>query len=679
MAESRRLEPEETRSEPAATTTRRLSAIMFSDMAGYTALVQQDEPRARRARNRWRSVLDRQTTINGGRVLQFFGDGALCVFDSAIAAVSSAVAIQKELSGEASVPVRIGIHTGDIIYDDEGVFGDGVNIAARIQNMGTPGTVLVSAKVFDEIKNQPQLSAISLGEFNLKNVQRPLEVFAVSAEGLALPDPAALHGRAVPTRRSVAVLPFVNVSPDPENEFFTDGMTEELINLLTRVNGLQVTARTSSFAFKGRQQDVRRTAAELGVEMVLEGSVRKAGERVRITAQLIDASSGYHVFSETYNRQLNDIFELQDEIARAIVSVVENRLTPRFSGGPWAARLDSLNAFLASRRTSPEAHALYLHGLHEFNKWTPEALRRALDLLGQCVTADPEYAPAHAALARAHSFRGLTGQADPESSWRAAESAAQRAVELDPLLGDAHIALATCALFHQWDATATYEHLQKGLSLNPGSALVHHTFGMYHMVTGDYERSVEEMEEAVRLDPLSMLMHYSLASALNEAGRFDEAIVVSERILATDPMFRAAYEAKGFALLGLGRLDEAARQFDRVVEITGDPYKGLASRGFNFARMGRTDDARRMLEMLHERAARHPEQSLEFDFVILHAGLGEYDQAFSYLEAAARKRLAEVLGSVNSPMWRELRRDPRYWDIIERCGLASFARERSVS
>jgi TolB-like protein/Flp pilus assembly protein TadD len=656
--------------------TRRLSAIMFTDMVGYTALVQRDEPRARRDRDRQRAVLDREIHSRGGRILQFYGDGALSVFDSAIEAVTSAVAIQRELSEEPRVPLRVGIHTGDVVHDDEGVFGDGVNVASRIQSLGTAGSVLISAKVFDEIRNQPQLSAVSLGEFTLKNVQRPVEVFGIATPGIAVPAKSALPSTKMQARRSVAVLPFVNMSADPENEYFSDGITEELINLLTRVNGLQVTARTSSFAFKGRHEDVREIASRLGVTLVLEGSVRRAGDRVRITAQLIDAADGYHLFSETWDRQIADIFALQDEIASAIVESVQDRLQPeRKLTAQMNERLDRLAEFVETRRTNPEAHAYYLHALHEYNKWTPEALRRCIALIEQSLAIDPDFAPAHAALSRAHGFMASTGQAEV-ASWQAAESAARRAVELDPALGDGHTALAMCELFYHWDADAAYHDIQKGLGLAPGSAVARHAFGVHLIVIGEPERAVEEMEMAVRLDPLSLLILYSQAWALLECERYEEVLALCDRILETDPMFRAAYEGKGFALMRLGRNEEAARFFERVVEITGDPYKGLAPRGFNFGVMGRTDDARNALAMLHERARRHPEQSLEIDMAIVHGGLGELDDTFRWLEAAAQKRLAEVLFSVNSRLfWKELRTDARYWDLIERHGLLGIARD----
>jgi TolB-like protein len=540
--------------------------------------------------------------------------------------------------------------------------------------------VLVSAKVFDEIKNQPHLSAVRLGEFNLKNVQRPVEVFGIAAGGIALPAPEALPSRRMQSRRSVAVLPFQNMSADPENEYFSDGMTEELINVLTRVNGLQVTARTSSFAFKGRHEDVRHIANRLGAELVLEGSVRKAGDRVRITAQLIDAGTGYHLFSETYDRRIADAFELQDEIAHAIVDAVRDRVFPeRSAAALWEARMDRLAALLESRSPSLEARNLYTRAVHEYDKWTPESIRRCIELLERSIAEAPDFAQAHAALAQAYGYLASAGLLDVATAWPAADAAARRAVELDPGLGDAHAALGMSTLFYHWDADAAYEHIQKGIGLSPGSAVARYAFGVHLIVIGESARAVEEMELASRLDPLSMLMLYSLAWAYLQAERYPDAIGVCDRILAADPMFRAAFESKGAALRGLGRLEEAARLFERIVEITGDPYRGLAQRGHVFALMGRTDDARRALAMLHERAQNHPDLSLEMDFAFVHAGLGEREAVYRWLEAGARKRLAQVLFSVNNPFWKELRKDPGYWDVIARHGLMAIARDAPPS
>ena len=668
-----------TSSEPLGT-IRRLSAIMFTDMVGYTALLQKDERRARRDRNRWREALERHTREHGGRTLQLYGDGSLGVFDSAVAAVESAIAIQRELLEEPRVLLRIGIHTGDVVYDDEGVFGDGVNVASRIQSLGSGGSVLASGKVFDEIKNQPHLSAVSLGEFTLKNVQRPVRVYAVEADGLPLPRVEAVSPRDAQLGKSIAVLPFVSMSLDPADQVFSDGMTEELINLLARIDQMQVTARTSSFAFKGGTEDVRSIAAKLGVQLVLEGSVRRSGNRVRVTAQLVDAASGYHLFSETYDRLLADVFDLQDEMAGRIVEAVQIRLDPvRPMAARWEESFGRLDTLLASRRTSAEAHAHYLQGLHEHNKWTPEGMRLCIQQLEQCLALDPDYAPAHAALAWTHGYLASTGQAEAAASWRRSDASARRAVELDPTLGEGHVAVAMGDLFYRWDVDAAYHHLQKALSLSPGSASARQSFGIHLIVIGEAERAVEQMELAARLDPLSKPILHARAWALLESARFEDAIEACDAVLAADPLFRASHEGRGMALAALGRLDEAAGELERVVTMTGDANRWLGPRGYVAGRAGRHDDARRFLRMLDERAARHPERSVEVERALVYLGLGDVDSALAEMDAAAHKREAGVLFSVNGVQWRALRADPRFRELAERHGLAKLARGRPSS
>jgi TolB-like protein/class 3 adenylate cyclase len=276
---------------------RQLAAIMFTDMTGYTAMMQEDEQRAKILRDRQRQVLESLIPAHHGKIIQYFGDGTLSIFGSAIDAVRSAIAIQKELQQEPKVLLRIGLHSGDISHDKDGVYGDSVNLASRIEALGVPGAVFISDKVFDEVKNQNEIKTALLGKFNLKNVKRQVEVYAIANGGLVVPSAAQISVKAG-SEKSIAVLPFVNMSADPENEYFSDGISEEILNALAKVEGLQVTARTSSFSFKGKNEDVRQIGNKLGVTAILEGSVRKAGKKLRITAQLINTADGYHIWSE---------------------------------------------------------------------------------------------------------------------------------------------------------------------------------------------------------------------------------------------------------------------------------------------------------------------------------------------------------------------------------------------
>ncbi|MGH7500982.1 MAG: tetratricopeptide repeat protein [Longimicrobiales bacterium] len=642
---------------------RRLSAIMFTDMVGYTALVQDDEVRARRLRDRWRTVLERTIAEQHGQLLQTYGDGSLSVFDSAIAAVTCAVAIQRALREDPAIPLRIGIHTGDVVHDRDGVFGDGVNVAARMQSLAAPGSVLVSEKVYDEIKNQPSLAAVSMGRFDLKNVRRPMEVYAILAPGVVRPTRDALAGRPHEERRSIAVLPFVNMSADPGNEFFSDGITEELINALARVNGVQVTARTSSFAFKGKNDDVREIAAKLGVNTVLEGSVRKAGERVRITAQLIDASSGYHLFSDTYNQRLDDVFEAQDAIVKAIMSAVQDRLVPQ-------QRIESP----AVTRSDPKVHGAYLRGLADYNRWTPDHLRSAIRHFDAAIRIDPDFAPAHAGLAGSYLVLASYGHMPAAHAYTKSEQAAMRAAELDPENGDAHANIGLVRLFADWDFEAAYAELQKAVGMSPGAARVRHALAVYLIAAGEADRAVEEMEIATQLDPLSPLMVNMLGTALLYAGRPGDAIAAHDRAIELDPTFRAALDEQGWALITQGRLEEAAHVFERVLEITGDPYKGVANRGYVHAMLGRTREARQALAMLKERAGRNPDQWLHVDFMILHFALGDMKEAGKHFEAMIAERSTEALFMPHNPAYIEVLKVPAVQEILERHGLDRFAR-----
>ena len=417
---------------------RQLTAIMFTDLVGFTSLMQEDEERAKAVIDRHREVLQRCVGRYGGRTLQFYGDGTLSVFPSAVNAAGAAVAIQRELTAEPSIPLRIGIHTGDIVHDENGVYGDGVNVAARIQGLGVAGSVLLSAKVHDELKNHAQIRARPLGEFDLKNVRQPLAILAIVAEGLTVPGLKDMPSAQETRRRSVAVLPFVNRSSDPENEFFSDGITEDVINVLTRIDGLKVTARTSSFAFKGRNEDVRKVGRKLGVSTVLEGSVRKVAGRVRVGAQLIDTHSGYHLFSEVYDRSLEDIFQVQDDISNAIVEALR-------------VHLGQLGQDPRTRVTSGEprdgkAYTEYLRGLHHFNRWTPEGARESIRSFEGAFELDEEWGAPLAMKAGALIFLGAIGHQPAADVYPEAEAASRRALELDPTLGDAHTMLGMAQL-----------------------------------------------------------------------------------------------------------------------------------------------------------------------------------------------------------------------------------------
>ena len=318
---------------------RQLAAIMFTDIVGYTAMMQTDEQKAVAVIKHYNSALEKLVRQFNGEVLNYYGDGSLCIFPSATDAANCSIAVQKELKTEPVVPLRIGLHIGEVFFEDAKALGDGVNVASRVQSLGQANTILVSDEFYNKIKNNSSISTISLGQFDFKNVDKPLEVFAISNEGLFVPQRSKMEGKlkkgagknriiiaasllilfcaagfliynnffknkaeSSPTAQSIAVLPFVDMSPAKDQEYFTDGMSEELLNLLAKIQGLKVISRTSSFSFKGKNIDVRKIGENLGVAHILEGSIRKSGNVIRITAQLIEVKNGVHLWSETYDR-----------------------------------------------------------------------------------------------------------------------------------------------------------------------------------------------------------------------------------------------------------------------------------------------------------------------------------------------------------------------------------------
>ncbi len=638
---------------------RQLAAVMFTDMVGYTALMQEDEQKARKNRDRHREVLERLIRENQGSILQYFGDGTLSVFDSAIKAVKCALEIQKELQKEPAIPVRIGLHVGDIVYEEDGVYGDAVNVAARIEAISIPGAVLFSDKVFDDIKNHPEFHADSLGEFKFKNVKRSVEVFALTDHQLTVPTAKDLEGKVPPAIKRVAVLPFVNMSSDPENEYFSEGISEELINAFTKVDGLEVTARTSSFAFKEKKLDIREIGTKLDVDTILEGSVRKAGNRVRITAQLVNTANGYHLFSETYDRSLEDIFEVQDEIAGKIT----RKLTSRMDGSKIKKSL------VKSLTENLDAYNVYLKGIFYWNKWTPDNMKKAIVLFEKALEMEPEFAAAYSWLSYCYIVLGAMGNLLPKIAYPKAKEFAHKALELDDELYDSHLSIALVKIFYEWDCDEAYKSVKRALELNPGAGRAHHVYAMYLQTGGRMEEAVREMEQAARLDPLSLPINNHLANVYFSAERYDDALRQLDGILEIDSTYRAAIELKGVSLLMKGEIEKAIETFERNQTLTGTYARGVTGLGYAYAKAGRLEDAKNCLRKLETRQQQEKQELLSMDFVIFYIGLGDFDKAYYHLEKAVEARLGDIIFMRSNPAYKEFRQDPRYKALMKKIGL----------
>jgi TolB-like protein/Tfp pilus assembly protein PilF len=629
---------------------RQLVAIVFADMTGYTALMQENELLAKSKRKRVKDVLDSTTEKYNGKILQYYGDGSLTIFKSAIDAVNCAISIQHQLLQNPKVDLRIGIHTGDVTVEDESIYGDGVNMASRIESLAVSGSVFISEKVYDEIKNQDHIQAKELGFFELKNVKVPVRVYAITNDGMVVPTRGELTGKTRQPTNRLAVLPFVNMSADPENEFFSDGITEELLNALTKVDGLQVTSRTSVFAFKGKNDDIREIGTRLNVDKILEGSVRKSGNRVRITAQLINASDGYHLWSESYDRDLTDIFEVQDEISGIITNKLRENFAAPQQHGPLV-KVPTKNL---------EAYTQYLKALHYWNKVTPADTRKAITCFEKAIELEPGYAQAYAMCAGAYSNLGATGQMLPQKAFEIVSRYADKALELDDTVAEGHIAKAALYLFYEWKWKESYDALKKSIKLNPSATAAYQLLGFYYIMMGQKEEAIKVMEEAVRIDPLSPIMNQYLGNAYIFAERYDDAIRKADMLLEMNPEMRISIELKAWATGMKGDWNKALELFEEVHRLTHHPLKGLIGVGYAYAMLGKTEEALECIEKLERRQREDPNSVIDADLVGIWYALGNMDKVFYHISQCVEKRTSPVDYFLQYPVFKELAKDPRY-------------------
>jgi len=634
---------------------RQLAAILFIDMAGYTALMQENEQLARQQRARLKTVLENCVANSGGRIVQNYGDGSLCIFKSAIDGVNCAINLQRSLSEAPAVKVRIGLHLGDVTIEDEAIFGDGVNLASRIELLAIPGSILISEKLHDEIKNQQNIQTHELGYFDFKNVRQPVRVFAISNPGIIVPSRIELKGKTSKPGNRLAVLPFVNMSADPENEYFSDGITEELLNALTRVEGLQVTSRTSVFAFKGKNTDVRDIAIQLNVDKVLEGSVRKSGNRVRITAQLINAIDGYHIWSENYDRNLTDIFEVQDEISGIIANRLKDNLVT-----------EKTKQALKPPTKNLSAYTHYLKGLHFWNKMTPADARKAVQCWEQAINEEPTCAQAYAMIAGAHCYLGSSGQMEPKQAFEIVRSFADKALELDPTVAEGHIAKAGCYLYFDWKWDDAYRELQVALELNPGAVEAHEMLSFYYVLMGEKNEAVKVMEEAQQLDPLSPIVLQSLGQSYIFTEQYDEAIRIADKILDIYPTMRASIELKAWAIGMKGNWTQALELFEEVHKLTNHPLKGLMGKGFALAKIGRRQEALDCIRKMEQRQKEEPDSVIDADIAAVWFALNDLDKTFFYINQCIDKRMAPVNYFLEFPAYNGIKDDPRYERVRQR-------------
>jgi adenylate cyclase len=546
--------------------TRRLAAILAADVAGYSRLMGEDEAGTAQALREHRAAADPLVGQHGGRIVKTTGDGVLIEFGSVVGAVECAVALQK-LTAECNAGIgderrmewRIGIHLGDVLVEGGDILGDGVNIAARLESIAEPGGIYISEDAFRQVRGKVGIEFADLGEQSLKNITRPLRVYSAGPSSTVKTPSAPVTALSLPDKPSLAVLPFQNMTGDPELEYFVDGMVEEITTAISRLPWLFVIARNSSFTYKGKAIDVKQVARELGVRYVLEGSVRKAGTRVRITGQLIDTGTSAHIWADRFDGVLDDIFELQDQVASSVAGAIEPKL-----------RQSEIARAVRKPSGSLDAYDLHLRALVQFHKFTEPSRDAAVGLLAQALSLDPSYAPAAAAIGWCRLFQAFTGS--PVSASEIAESVclATQVVEIGRDEPDAiWMAAFTLSIFTGAHTTAA-GMIDHALTLNSNSANAWCARGWVGAMQDQADPAIEALQHAMRLSPLDP-QHWLFVGGISfahlVARRFEQAIDWADRYTREQPRLGSGYRIKAVACAHLGRLEQARECARRILEL----------------------------------------------------------------------------------------------------------------
>ena len=604
---------------------RRLAAIMFTDIVGYSKFMLEDEKHGLLLRKRHKEIFEKCTKFHDGRVIQYYGDGTLSIFESAVSAVECGIAMQREFQKEPQVPLRIGIHMGDIHYDDTEVFGHGVNLAARIEPICNPGGIFISDKIYDEIKNHSDLNAEPLGIFNFKNIEREIGLFAIKEKGILYPDKkeiefikeltnkisiASAAEKSDAIRRykkiirrkkrkqmmpwlagiiilllsiiafgqfkdsifpneviphsndiSIAVLPFSNMSGSDQNEYFSDGITEDILTLLSKIDGFSVTSRTSVMQYKNTKKSMRKIGKELAVEHLLEGSVRRDGNKVRITAQLIDAERDEHLWAKTYDKEIDNIFEVQSEVAKDIAQHLKKNLSP------------SDHVMIDAKPTSNVvAYEEYKKGLKYYRNYNKEDNDSSIICFNKALNADPEYAFAFAGLGDAYAQKAFHNNMD-QALLDSSAMFSQIAVSLDPNLSAGYKSLGL-AYHYKGEKENALESYHKAIELDPYNDMASNNIGQIEIEKGNYREGYKWAKHTLDINKTVPSSILNLARIYYKLGDDELTKVILDDGIATNPEIPEFRELKGEVLMREGQLEAAKKEAETLIAIAPESHIG---------------------------------------------------------------------------------------------------------
>lgn len=630
---------------------------MFTDIVGYTSLSERNESLALRLLEEHRKLLRPFFPRHNGREIKTMGDAFLVEFASALEAVRCAFDIQQSLHElnssrptEKKIELRIGIHLGDIIHRENDVYGDAVNVASRIEPVARPGGICVSEQVYDHIRNKIEFPLTSVGKKELKNVGEKIEIFR-----MVLPWEYEARNQEVRDNQRIAIMPLLNIAQDQKDEYFADGMTEELISAVSKVPELSVISRTSVMQYKSQRNDVSEISSKLNVGTLLEGSVRRAGNRVRIAVQLIDANHDKHLWAENYDRNLEDIFAIQSEIAQKVAAALKihllNEEKDRIGQAPTH---------------DAEAHDLYLKGLSHLHHATEEEYMTAIAYFEQAIERDPRYALAYAQIAEAYNFLDFLEMMPAMEALMKAEKMAKRALELDESLAEAHYEMGR-VLENAWDFVGSVKEQQRALELNPNLASAHVQLAFNYEHSWQSDKGILEIQKALELDPQSTVILQYAATFYLYTGQPDKAIELYKKILELDPAAAHSRGNLGLCYVKKGLYDAGIKEIKRASEMSKVFDSGkFSDLVYGLSRAGRIDEAKKVIsEMLRYYEQHHLGTA---SIACAYAALGDKDKAFEWLETAYREHSGYLISVSSDFGFEDLHSDPRFLAFMKKMG-----------
>jgi TolB-like protein len=650
--------------------TRQLAAIMFTDVVGFTDLMGKDEDAAFKLIEKNRQLHKSAIQEFNGKWLKEMGDGVLLSFNSASDAVFCARKIQENCQKEADFSLRIGIHLGEVVFESEDVFGDGVNIASRIESITPPGCIYVSESVHRNVENKKEITTDFVGERTLKNVKHPIKIYQVRIKVVSKAGIASKKDEPTSqdSTKSIAILPFVNMSNDAEQEYFCDGLSEELLNALTQLDKFIVASRTSSFMFKGKNIEISEIGRKLNVETVLEGSVRKSQNRIRITAQLINVQDGFHLWSERYDREMTDIFDIQDEIALSILNALKLKLFGK-----------EKEIILKRSTKNPEAYELYLKGRQNFHLLTPEGYLKAIECYNAAIQIEPNYSEAIAGVASCYLNLWHFEILPADQSLPNMIKATYKSMEIDDQIAESHLAMARLRMWYEYDMKEAQKEFQRTFEINPNipDAISH--YGFVESFLGNKTKALGLGKKSLELDPFSPMTNMNLASIFWFCQDLTAYKEQSDKIIDLYPNFWGGYYSHGLYYWSRQEYKKAIQSFNTAIKMQPSIW-WISFVGSLYGIIGEEDKAYSMLAKMDE--ITNGRQITSFSYALVYAGLGDMDKTFDYLEKASEERTGHLIFLDRYRSYELIpafNNNSRLQDFMDRAGIPKFkSNENSI-